>query len=93
MTTWLLLSLLTALVAGQSPTCSEPPVGTKIDPNLKEIEWTFQGKSEKAVIWIPPNVTEFYFNMAPAMNPVVPKYEGLAAKFINLSNEPVRLYW
>ena len=92
-TTPLLLVLLVVLANGQSPTCSEPDVGTKIDRNLKEIDWTYQGKAEKAVIWIPPHVTDFYFNMAPALEPVVPKHNGLAAKFLNLSDKDVRLYW
>lgn len=79
--------------ATSEKTCSLSDV-EQVDPNLKEMTFDIgNGKQETFMAYVTPNVTSFYQGEAPASQPVKPKHYGLAGMFINMSDEPVRLYW
>lgn len=44
-------------------------------------------------VYVQPDVTTFYKGELPATTPVTPKHEGLAAKFVNMSDRHLELYW
>jgi hypothetical protein len=101
--TMMLLSLFLLLIAGQvrgdesslSPqTCSlaEHEL-TQLDPNLHEMVYDVGDGPQTTMVWVEPDISTFYNGNPPALEKLTPKYKGLGAKFINLSNKPVSLYW
>ena len=79
------------LAQAQEQTCSVN--GEERDPALKEMKYNI-GEGEKTFMaYVEPDVTTFYKGIPPASKRVVPKFNGLAGKFINMSNKYVRLYW
>jgi hypothetical protein len=73
--------------AENAPTCSADE--KELDPALQEI--TFEG--EPFLAYVQPDVTSFYKGEPPASKPAAPLHEGFAAKFVNLSNQKLLLYW
>lgn len=63
------------------------------DPNLVEMKFDLGDGEETFHAYVQPNVTSFYKGKAPSSQVVTPKHKGMAAKFINLSNKPVVVYW
>ena len=98
-----LLSLLSviacvALTVAEAPalTCSlSEDQENELDPALQEMKYDVgDGNGEQSVlVYVEPDVTTFYQGDPPASTKVVPKFKGLAAKFINMSNRAVTLYW
>ena len=85
---WLSLATLCLLAWAQnSPTCSADE--EELDPALQEI--TFRG--ETFLAYVQPDVTSFYQKEPPASKAVAPEHTGFAAKFFNLSNQKLLLYW
>jgi prolyl 4-hydroxylase len=87
---WLCVASLCLLSGAETaPTCSADE--NELDPALQEI--TFEGESFLA--YVQPHVTSFYKGVKPppASKPVAPLHEGFAAKFFNLSNQKMFLYW
>ena len=81
------------VTAEEPPTCSVTNEDER-DPALKEMTYDV-GDGQKTVwVYVEPDVTSFYANgTAPATTKVVPKHNGFAGKFINLSNRKASLYW
>ena len=73
--------------AENTPTCSADE--GELDPALQEI--IFRGETFMA--YVQPDVTSFYQKEPPASKPVAPEHSGFAAKFFNLSNQKLLLYW
>lgn len=95
----LLLVLLTAVTAadGQEQlqcSLSEEDVARR-DPNLHEMTYDVGDGPQTTWVYVEPPVETFYApgQTPPAKTKVVPKFNGLAGKFINMSNQPVTLYW
>mmetsp|Transcript_34107 Transcript_34107/g.38814 ORF Transcript_34107/g.38814 Transcript_34107/m.38814 type:complete len:495 (-) Transcript_34107:113-1597(-) len=64
------------------------------DPALKEMSFDIGDGPETFMAYVQPDVTSFYKDVEPpASKSVTPKHNGLAGMFINMSKEPVRLYW
>lgn len=91
----LLLALLTSSTRSQENstegTCSIPYENS--DPNLKLLTYDVGDGPQTVEVYVTPHVTTFYKDTPPAKTAVKPKHKGLAAKFINMSNKKVRLYW
>jgi hypothetical protein len=91
--TFLLVCLLgVVLVLAEEQTCSwnkdEP------DPALKEMTYDVGDGEKTFMAYVEPDVTTFYQGTTPpASTKVVPKFNGLSGKFINMSNKSIRLYW
>jgi hypothetical protein len=92
----LLLSSLFCLCLGdeqlQQQTCSW--TSTERDPALKEMTYDV-GKGPRSFwAYVEPDISTFYKDSATeTVTKVVPKFKGLAGKFINMSNKPLNFYW
>ena len=64
-----------------------------VDPALKEMEYDIGYGKQTFLAYVEPNVTTFYQGKPPSSTKVVPKFTGLATKFINMSNKHVKLQW
>mmetsp|Transcript_1658 Transcript_1658/g.3152 ORF Transcript_1658/g.3152 Transcript_1658/m.3152 type:complete len:501 (-) Transcript_1658:38-1540(-) len=66
-----------------------------VDPTLHEIEYDLGQGPERTHVYVEPNVTTFYkaYETCPASQKVKPYFNGFAAKFINMSPDPLSLYW
>jgi len=61
---------------------------------LKEMSYNIGYGPQTIMAYVEPNVTSFYRNRSPpASTKVFMKFNGLATKFINLSNKNLHLYW
>lgn len=68
---------------------------------LQELVYDLGEGEERTHVYVEPNVTQFYNAAAatntnttcPASTKTTPKFNGFAAKFLNLSPRTVRLYW
>lgn len=96
---WCLLAILCIVFSlyvqadGSEQTCSIKEQD-KRDPNLKEMVYDVGDGPKSFWAYVEPDITSFYpEGTAPASTKVVPKFEGLAAKFINMSKERVTLFW
>eukprot|EP00546_Thalassionema_frauenfeldii_P022080 CAMPEP_0178905740 /NCGR_PEP_ID=MMETSP0786-20121207/6443_1 /TAXON_ID=186022 /ORGANISM="Thalassionema frauenfeldii, Strain CCMP 1798" /LENGTH=498 /DNA_ID=CAMNT_0020577381 /DNA_START=127 /DNA_END=1622 /DNA_ORIENTATION=- len=86
-----LMQLKAALSAEQTVplSCSVEEKGGS-DPALKEMSFDLGDGPEKFMAYVQPDVTTFYKDIdAPASTAVNP----MAGMFINMSKEPVRLFW
>lgn len=65
------------------------------DPNLKEMKYDVGDGEKSTLVYVEPPVASFYppGEQPPSLSKVTPKFNGLAGKFINLSNQPTTLYW
>lgn len=63
------------------------------DPALKEMRFDIGKGEEIFLAYVQPDITSFYKDNPPASQPTVPKHQGIAVKFLNMSNKPLRLYW
>jgi hypothetical protein len=82
--------------ANNALTCSiADEHATQPDPALKELTYDLGQGTQSILAYVTPDVTSFYppGTKPPAKVPVKPKFKGLSAKFVNLSNKRVRLYW
>jgi len=64
-----------------------------LDPNLVNMKYDLGEGEQNYLAYITPDVSTFYKDDPPSSQPVVPKHKGKGAKFINLSNETVLVYW
>jgi hypothetical protein len=75
-------------------TCSWNDIHCYQDPNLKEISIDLgYGENETFLAYIPPDVSTFYGDKPFSRKAVAPKFNGQFGKFINLSPDPIRIYW
>jgi hypothetical protein len=64
------------------------------DPALQLMEYDVGDGKQTTLVYVEPPIESFYLNQElPAHTKVTPKFNGLAAKFINMSNKAVTLYW
>ena len=64
------------------------------DPNLRAMTYDVGDGPQTTWVYIEPPVESFYPpGEAPSSTKVVPKFNGFAGKFINMSNQKVTLYW
>lgn len=85
------LLLLAAWVGRAELSCSITEV--KQDPNLHPMEFDIGYGKQTTLVYVEPDMMQMYSGEPPAMTKVVPKFNGLSVKFINLSNEYIRLSW
>jgi hypothetical protein len=67
-----------------------------IEPNLHVMTVKYQSFHEYFYAYRTPDVATFYNDTAAAgskQEVVVPKFQGMFGKFINLSKDPVKVYW
>jgi hypothetical protein len=64
------------------------------DPALKEMTYDVGDGEKTFMAYVEPPVETFYPNgTAPSTTRVVPKFNGLAGKFVNMGNQPLNFYW
>lgn len=86
------LLFLLIVVAAEGQTCSVSP-STERDPRLVEMTYDVGDGEQTTMVYVDPPVTELYQGEPPASTKVVPKFNGLWGKFVNMSNKPITLYW
>lgn len=104
MTSWfVLLTLLAAsllTVRADEPTCdwSSACMSTEKDPALKEMTYDVGDGPQTTMVYVEPDLNTFYRSAdgSPSKKEykrVKPSFNGLAGKFINMSNEHMEFYW
>jgi len=63
------------------------------DQSLVKMKYDIGDGKKTFWAYVTPNVSSFYQQDPPASRKVNPMYGGQAAKFINLSNKPISVYW
>lgn len=100
--TSLLLSLQpsSSLVGADEPTCSWSSCSddTEHDPNLKEFTYDVGDGPQTTMAYVEPGLDTFYREKdgSPSKRSwsrVQPAFNGLAGKFINMSNKKLDFYW
>lgn len=81
-----------SLPKARAQTCSITDE-TERDPNLKEMIYDVGDGTQSFWAYVEPAITTFYKDEPPASTKVVPKFNGLAAKFINMSKDHITLFW
>merc|ERR1719343_464175 len=86
-------------VLAQEPTCDwSSCTETERDPTLKEFTYDVGDGPQKTWVYVEPEVNNFYrkpSNETPEkrFSKVKPAFNGLAGKFINMSNKQLDFYW
>lgn len=89
---FLIFSSLSFLRAKEDrTTCSL--TGEEADPSLQEMTFDVGDGSKTFLAYVEPDIASFYQGNPPASTAVVPQFDGFAAKFINMSNRRLTLYW
>jgi prolyl 4-hydroxylase len=94
---YLILCVHFSLAFGNEATCSlqEDQRDTQ-DPNLKLMTYNLGDGINTFLAYVPPHVSTFYQDsqsMSSIFHPVRPRHNGFGAKFINLSNRGVNVFW
>lgn len=104
-TAWLLLGVFSSLVSltqGQQQRLSTTACSldetflNREDPNLHLMEYDVGDGLQTTQVYIEPDVTTFYADHSsylPSSQKVTPKFNGLQAKFVNLSNDTIVMSW
>jgi len=90
--TKLLYFLLFGLSVSEEQTCSWTNTN-EVDPALQEFTYDVGDGPRQFLAYVEPDVSSFYREEAGSSAKVIPKFNGFAAKFINLSNKNVKHYW
>jgi hypothetical protein len=66
-----------------------------LDPALQELTYDVGDGPQTTLVYVEPPVETMYppGEEPPSRTKVTPKFNGLAGKFINMSNKKVTLYW
>lgn len=64
-----------------------------VDPNLHDMEYDIGYGKQSTKVYVEPSMDSMYNGHSPSSVKVVPKFNGLSVKFINMSNKHVRLSW
>jgi hypothetical protein len=66
-----------------------------LDPALQELAYDVGDGPQTTLVYVEPPVETMYppGEEPPSRTKVTPKFNGLAGKFINMSNKKVTLYW
>ena len=91
----LLLLLFAKAACSQESQCSLSDEDfARRDPNLREMTYDVGDGPQTTWVYVEPPVESFYPpGKAPSKAKVVPKFNGFAGKFINMSNQKLTLYW
>ena len=95
----LAITLLLAFVRAEEPTCDwSSCADTSRDPNLKEFTYDVGDGPQTTLVYVEPDLNTFYRdeNGGPSQRKyrrVKPAFNGLAGKFINMSNKHLDFYW
>jgi len=65
----------------------------EIDPNLKEFTYDVGDGPMTTTVYVQPDINTFYQQPEGTFAKVQPKFNGLAGKFINMSNQRLDFYW
>ena len=84
---WLLLPIL-GIAELQSSVSDD-----YVDPNMHLMEYDIGYGKQGTMVYVDPPMEKMYNGNPPASTRVVPKFNGLSVKFINMSNKKVRLSW
>mmetsp|Transcript_4347 Transcript_4347/g.9407 ORF Transcript_4347/g.9407 Transcript_4347/m.9407 type:complete len:530 (-) Transcript_4347:256-1845(-) len=95
------LSTTTLLLvrAEEQPTCSWSFCGeSEADPALKEFTYDVGDGPQTTMAYVEPDLDSFYGRTSNSdegnkYSRVQPSFNGLAGKFINMSNKPLDFYW
>lgn len=87
-----LLGLLLLPILGTAQLRSSVDLDYK-DPALQVMEYDIGYGKQSTLVYVEPTMEQMYNGNPPASTKVVPKFNGLSVKFINMSNKPVRLSW
>jgi hypothetical protein len=82
---------LFCLLRAEEQTCSVTQ--DEVDPSLKEMTYDLGDGEQKFMAYVEPDISTFYQGNPPASTKVAPKFQGLAGKFINMSNRHLAQYW
>ena len=86
-------------VLAQEPTCDwSSCTQTERDPDLKEFTYDVGDGPQKTWVYVEPEVNNFYRKSTDEISKsrfskVTPAFNGLAGKFINMSNKHLDFYW
>jgi len=86
-------------VVAEEPTCDwSSCTDTERDPDLKEFTYDVGDGPQKTWVYVEPDINTFYrksIGEAPKkrFSKVKPSFNGLAGKFINMSNKSLDFYW
>ena len=61
--------------------------------SLEEMTVDLGHGNETALVYISPDISTFYQESPGSRKILQPSFKGMFAKFINLSPDPVRIYW
>lgn len=86
-----LLLALFGLSKSEEQTCSW--TSEEVDPALQEMTYDVGDGEQTFMAYVQPDVSSFYREEKGSRTKVAPKFNGLAAKFINLSNKNTMHYW
>ncbi|KAG7369976.1 2OG-Fe(II) oxygenase superfamily-domain containing protein [Nitzschia inconspicua] len=87
------LLFATAAIADEDlpQTCSWTSI--EKDPSLKEMIYDVGDGPKPFQAYVEPPLESFYKGDPPSKTRVVPKFNGLAGKFVNMSNKNLNFYW
>lgn len=63
------------------------------DPNLQTMTVDFGDRQETVDVYVMPDVSTFYNDTTEPVKKVETDFRGLFGKFINMSPQPIRVYW
>ena len=98
-TTLLLAASLLVVVRADEPTCDwSSCADTERDPNLKEFTFDVGDGPQTTMVYVEPDLNDFYrsadgSHSEKTYSRVKPRFNGLAGKFINMSNKHLDFYW
>ncbi|KAL3792091.1 hypothetical protein ACHAWO_004922 [Cyclotella atomus] len=90
--TTIILSLLLSLTTAD-PTCSATESDFANDPALHTMSFDIGYGPQEMLTYVQPDVSTFYHLPEGQRTAATPRHNGWAAKFVNMSNKPVRLFW
>jgi hypothetical protein len=90
--TTIILSLLLSLTTAD-PTCSATESDFANDPALHTMSFDIGYGPQEMLTYVQPDVSTFYQLPEGQRTAATPRHNGWAAKFVNMSNKPVRLFW
>ncbi len=79
----------------EQPTCdwSSACASTERDPALKEFTYDVGDGPQTMLAYVEPDVNTFYQETKRLYRKMKPRFNGFAAKFINMSNKHLNFYW
>ncbi|KAL7484637.1 hypothetical protein ACHAW6_010272 [Cyclotella cf. meneghiniana] len=89
----LLLLFVIPSTTAREQTCSATESDFFSDPALHTMAFDIGYGPQEIPAYVQPDVSTFYRLQPGERKPTTPKHNGWAAKFVNMSNKRVRLFW